>query len=379
MMDVMRRCRTASEKMSNSPPVSGKANQPLVSVVMVVRDVERYLAEAIESILGQTFTDFELIILDFGSTDRSKEIAADYAARDRRISLHETPTCGLAEARNAGSALAQGKYIAVQDADDVSLADRLQCEVEFMEKHPEIGLLGTAAQWIDGEGKPLWVFPFPTEDAEIRSALATMCPFMHTSVLMRRDTFLAVGGYRAAFTRSQDYDLWLRIAERFRCANLKQILVKYRLHPHQASINKRKHQTYCSVAARASAAIRKVGDPDPLDSVDAITPELLTSLHVSPAELEVSLFKDNRAWVNNMMATKNYAVALQLATEMLASDWEYVERRQIARLQMVVARLYWKQKQYDASFFSVCHVATPAVAIDFGKALLRRISRFARA
>jgi hypothetical protein len=196
---------------------------------------------------------------------------------------------------------------------------------------------------------------------------------------MRRDTYLAVGGYRAAFTRSQDYDLWLRISERSRCANLKQILVKYRLHPHQASINKRKHQTYCSLAARASAAVRKAGGPDPLDSVDAITTELLTTLHVSPAELEVSLFKDNRAWVNNMMATNSDSVALQLATEMLSSDWEYVERRQIARLQMVVARLYWKQKQYAASFFAVCHAATPAVAVDFGRALIRRIWRFARA
>ena len=111
-----------------------------VSVVLVVQNVDLYLAEAIESILAQTFTEFEFIILDFGSTDRSSEIATAYAARDCRIRLHHIRSCGLAEARNAGCALAKGKYIAIQDADDISLPDRLQRQVEFMEMHTDVGL-----------------------------------------------------------------------------------------------------------------------------------------------------------------------------------------------------------------------------------------------
>ena len=257
--------------MSNSPQDVPGEHQPLVSVVMVMRNVDRYLAEAVDSILDQTFKDFEFIILDFGSTDLSKEIAADYAARDARVILHEIPTCGLAEARNAGCSFARGRYIAVQDADDISLPERLRCQVEFMEKHADVGVLGGAAQWVDAEGRPLWILNFPIEDHEIRAALATKCPFMHTSVLMRRDTFVAVHGYRRPFTTSQDYDLWLRISEHCQCANLAQVLVKYRLHPHQASISKRKHQTHCAIAARVSAAIRKTGGPDPLDSVETIT------------------------------------------------------------------------------------------------------------
>src|ERR1700688_2996712 len=99
-------------------------NKPLVSVVMVVCNVERFLAEAIESILAQTFRDFEFVIVDYGSTDRSKIIISSFAAKDKRIKLHEIPNCSLPEARNAGSFLAQGKYIAVIDADNISLPER---------------------------------------------------------------------------------------------------------------------------------------------------------------------------------------------------------------------------------------------------------------
>src|SRR6266849_7989485 len=99
--------------------------RPLVSVAMVVCNVDRFLAEAIESILNQTFGDFEFIILDFGSTDRSKSIISEYASKDRRIKFQTIPRCGLAEARNAGCSLAQGRYIAIMDADDIAVTDRL--------------------------------------------------------------------------------------------------------------------------------------------------------------------------------------------------------------------------------------------------------------
>src|SRR5579872_1875194 len=119
-------------------------SEPLVSVVMVVCNVERFLAEAIESVLGQTFHAFEFIIVDFGSTDKSQGIASSYAAKDARIRLHQIPHCGLAEARNAGCFLARARYIAIQDADDTSLPDRLLWQTDFMEKHAGVGLLGGA-------------------------------------------------------------------------------------------------------------------------------------------------------------------------------------------------------------------------------------------
>lgn len=361
-----------------------KMNKPLVSVVMVVRNVERFLKEAIESILSQTFTEFEFVILDFGSTDRSKAIAASYAARDVRIRLHEVPDCGLAEARNAACFLAEGRYIALQDADDISLPNRLLWQVEFMENHQELSVLGGAAQWVDAEGKPLWIQKLPTEDSEIRSALLTQCPFTQTAVLLRREAFVAVGGYRAAFAPSEDYDLWLRMSERFRCGNLPQVVVKYRIHPQQVSVGKRQLQTLCAVAARASVAFRRSGNPDPLDSEKIITPELLARLGVSDAELQLSLFSDYRNWILNMASVGEYSVALQIASEVLRSHWKHIEQREVARLHLRLAPIHWRERQFWKSFLAVCHAAQlavtkPALAKHFGKALLRRIWKFSGA
>jgi GT2 family glycosyltransferase len=361
--------------MSETSQLAGRINQPLVSVAMVVRNVDRYLAEAIESILGQTFKDFEFIILDFGSTDQSKAIASGYAARDHRIKLHEVPTCGLAEARNAACFLSQGQYVAIQDADDISMSDRLLRQVEFMESHDDFGLLGGAAEWVDSSGRSLWTHNFPTEESEIRSALSAKCPFSQTAVLLRREAFVAVGGYRAAFAPSEDYDLWLRISEHFRCANLKQVVVKYRIHPQQVSISGRKQQTFAAIAARASAAYRKNGSPDLLDSEKTITSELLTRLGVSGAEVQASLFSDYRDWIRNMLAAKEYSVALKIAAEVLRSNWEYVERQEIADLQLIAARLYWRQKQFSKSLVAAGHAVRqqPALAKYFGQTLLRRL------
>jgi glycosyltransferase involved in cell wall biosynthesis len=357
----------------DSPQIAGRTNQPLVSVVMVVRNADRYLVEAIESILCQTFTDFEFVILDFGSTDRSKAIVSSYAARDNRIKLHETPDCGLGEARNAACSLAKGKYIAIQDADDISLPDRLLRQVEFMEKHSEIGLLGGAAEWIDGQGRHLWTLQFPTEDSEIRSALRIRCPFSQTAVLLRREAFIAVGGYRALFAPSEDYDLWLRISERFLCANLKQPVVKYRIHPHQVSLTRREQQTLCMVVARASAVFRKKGLPDPSDASNASIPELLSTLQVSEADLQKSRFGGYRNWISNMFAANECSLALQLAGEVLRSDWEHVERREIAYLYLILAKIHWRQRQFRETCVAACHAIRPSLAKDFGIRLLRRV------
>ena len=350
-------------------------NQPLVSVVMVVRNVERFLAEAIESILGQSFSGFEFIILDFGSTDDSKVIASRYAARDNRIRLHDSPNCNLSQARNAACFLANGEYIAFQDADDISMPDRLQWQVEFMEKHPDCGFLGGAAEWVDLHAKPLWILDFPTEDREIRAAFSTKCPFSHTAVLARREAFVAVGGYRVLFAQAEDYDLWQRMSERYHCANLQQVVVKYRIHPHQISVSGRKQQSLCILAARASAAFRKRGCPDPLNRAKTITPELLDAMGVSQAEVQANLFSDCRDWISNMSAANECSVALKMATEVLVAEWEHVERREIASLQYIVARLHWRQKQFPQSFAAACHALRqqPALVTSLGRAFLRRI------
>jgi hypothetical protein len=352
-------------------------NKPLISVVMVVCNVDRFLAEAIQSILEQTFRDFEFVIVDFGSTDKSKDIASSYAAQDGRIKLHEIPHCGLAEARNAGCFLAQGRYIAIMDADDISLPERLMWEVEFMEKHPEVGVLGGAKEWVDATGRFLFMNGDPTEDHEIRSALSVRCAFCQPTVVIRSEAFALVGGYRAAFAPAEDYDLWLRIAEHFQCANLKQVVLKYRIHPYQVSFRKLRQQTLGILGAQVSSASRKSGKPDPLNGVEEITPALVAGLGVSEATQQTALASHCRDWVRNMRIAGEYSVALKAAVDILkSSDVEHAEGRQIADLWLAAAWLYWKQKGFLSSLLALAHAVStrPVLVVRPLKQLLQRLS-----
>ena len=338
-------------------------NKPIVSVVMVVCNRDRFLAEAIESILAQTFRDFEFIIVDYGSTDRSKSIISSLAARDQRIKLHQIPNCSLPEARNAACFLAQGKYIAIIDADNVSLPERLNWEVQFMEEHPEVGVVGGGMKAIDATGAslpdsalPYGAAPRPVENSAIQSALLSNCVIWQNSVLMRKEAFTLVGGYRALFLQAEDYDLWLRIAERFEMANLKHVVFKLRYHPHQLSVRKRTQQTLCYLAARASAHCRKTGQADPLDSAKEITPAVLVALGVSYPAQQLALSNTYRAQIHCMSALGEWSGALNLAMEMLrSSDWEYVGRPVIANMRLEAALVYWKNNRFLKSIFTAGH------------------------
>lgn len=349
--------------------------KPLVSVVMVIRDVDRFLPEAIESILSQTFRDFEFIIVDFGSTDNSKSIALSYAAKDSRIKLHEVPHCTLPVARNTACSLAQGKYIAIMDADDVSLPERLALEVEYMEIHPEVGVLGGSTECINAAGKLLAtrIHDVPIEHHEIKSALAVRCPFCQASVLIHREAFNTVGGYREVFVQAEDYDLWLRISEHFQCAGLQHVVLRYRIHPYQISMQKQREQTICWLAAHASASLRSSGKPDALNSLHEITPALLADLGISKARQQSYLFIKCRDWVRIMCDAGEYSVALEAALVMLQSDWEYVERWKIADLHLTIAKLYWQQTRKLSSFLAIGRavMSRPAVVGRPLKQLLR--------
>jgi hypothetical protein len=349
-------------------------SDPAVSVAMAVCNVERFLAESIESVLRQTFADFEFIIVDFGSTDKSKAIAASYAAKDRRIKFYEITNRGLAEARNAACSHAQGRYIAVMDADDVSLPERLEWEVDFLERKPEVGLVGGATDWIDSAGRSLGLHEFPTEDREIKLALESRFPFCHPTILMRNVVFKEVGGYRKPFVFAHDYDLGVRIAERFRCANLKQVVLKYRIHPHQISLRGQRQQTLCRLAAQASVAFRKSGKPDPLDSAEQITSPTLVALGVPEDRQRKILAADCRNWIRSMSAAGENSAALQAASDLLQSDRAGVEAWQIADLHLTMAQLYWQQGKPSRAILAIGRaLATrPLVTGRPLKALLRR-------
>lgn len=203
----------------------------LVSVVMPVHNAERYVAEAVQSILAQRFGDFEFIIVDDGSTDGSLDILKRYAKQDSRIKLTSRPNTGIVGALNEMVSRARGEFIARMDADDISVPDRFGIQVEYLADHPRCGLVGSWAEWIDEDGEAVRPCPVPTSGAEIDAAnMNGPNAVVHPSVMIRRDLIIGVGGYRAAYWPAEDRDLWLRVAEVSSLANIPEVLLRYRLH-----------------------------------------------------------------------------------------------------------------------------------------------------
>lgn len=200
--------------------------EPLVSVLMPVYNGGPYLAEAIQCILHQTFADFELIIINDGSTDDSEAVIRSF--HDPRIRYISQQNQGLAATLNNGLAVARGKWIARQDQDDVSLPERFAKQLAFLEAHPEVGLLGTCATVTDAQGKAIGALDHPTTDGPLRFALLFDSPFVHASVMAARSLFEKVGGYDTDPLVFEDYDMWSRMMRHTQGANLPERLVRYR-------------------------------------------------------------------------------------------------------------------------------------------------------
>ncbi|PYV85413.1 MAG: hypothetical protein DMG05_22715 [Acidobacteria bacterium] len=204
---------------------------PKVTVLMTVYNGERHLREAIEGVLRQTFQDFEFLIINDGSSDSTREVTLSY--RDPRIRLvNNEHNLGQTRSLNRGLELAKGQFIARQDADDISEPERLARQVAFLETHAEVALLGTWYKKIDAQGNPLGDRKLPCDCMDIRWSLLFFCPFVHSSVMLRKSAILEqIGFYDETFAYAQDYELWSRIARRLAVANLGEFLVKYRTTP----------------------------------------------------------------------------------------------------------------------------------------------------
>lgn len=212
-----------------------------LSVLMSVYNGNRYLPDAIEGILGQTFGDFEFLVVNDGSTDDTAQILALYD--DPRITVLENErNMGLAASLNRGLGVARGQYIARQDADDVSHPERLGKQVAFLDAHPKIGVVATTTEWTDHKGNIARVWRQPTHNADIQEALLKYCCVIHGSTMYRQRAIHELSGYDEEMRTAQDYDLWLRLSETWDLACLPQVLYKYRWHRDMASARREREQ-----------------------------------------------------------------------------------------------------------------------------------------
>ncbi len=205
-----------------------------VSVVMSVYNSERFLRQAIESILSQTYRDFEFIIVNDGSTDGSLDIIEAYAKKDSRICLISRENKGLVASLNEGIAAARGIYIARMDADDIAKPERIAKQYAYMQAN-KLALCGSAAETIDEAGKKIGKLAYLPQKSTLRTYTLFHNPFIHPSVMFRKDVFEAAGGYRRFFAHIEDYELWTRIIFAHAADNIPEMLLEYRLHPGQVT------------------------------------------------------------------------------------------------------------------------------------------------
>ena len=236
---------------------------PAVSVLMPVYNARRYLAQALDSILGQTFKDFELVIVDDGSTDGSSDILSHYQKRDPRIEILSRPNTGIVGALNDGLARCGAEIVARMDADDIARPLRFERQVQALHDNPDVVLAGSRVMLIDPQGSPIRVWIDQISHDEIDSAhLDRGWPVVHPSVMMRTEVVKKVGGYRKQYETLEDLDLFLRLAEQGRLMNLPEVLLDYRQH-FSSICHTRSDQQAAIRDSILTETARRRGLPDP--------------------------------------------------------------------------------------------------------------------
>lgn len=322
---------------------------PLVSVVTPVRNGEAFIQDAVESILQQTLTDYEYIIVDHCSTDHTGEILQRLAAVDPRIQVIRQDTGDLSGARNTGWKAARGQYVAVQDADDISLATRLARQVAFLEEHRDIAVLGSAFQAMSSTGRllPVTSAPLLTND-EIERSLPRGCPMAQPTVMIRRQALEAVGGYRVGFPAAADYELWMRLMEnRFCFANLPDPLVYYRVHLNSISTAQLHDHTVGVLVIQAAAKYRREHGMDPSDCAEPLNAKVLQILGITPEMVDVAVAKAYRGRASNMLLHDDVESAVAILKQYEKDAIPQAIRRQLAaEFEFMWARVHFAQKHW---------------------------------
>jgi glycosyltransferase involved in cell wall biosynthesis len=321
---------------------------PVVSVVLCVFNGGSFLREAVDSILCQTFTDFELIVVNDGSSDGSGAVLDAAAQRDSRVRVVHQQNRGLIFSLNRGLELSRGEFVARMDADDVSLPHRFARQVEFLRSNLGIALVGSSMNLIDAEGGIVGRVSYPTGHNLVKTKMREGCSLAHPTVMGRREVFSALGGYRPAFHHAEDYDLWLRLIENHEIDNLPESLLLYRQHGGNVSVRFRQKQALSSFFARECYRLRSVGLRDPLDDVlEPINPDMIALLNLSnesESELRMSLLKEG-------LATPETSGPVLWLVENLEWLWVFQpdagKARLVRRVLVPAAVHFWKIK--DAS------------------------------
>jgi glycosyltransferase involved in cell wall biosynthesis len=211
---------------------------PEITVLMPAYNAGKYIREAIDSVLAQTYDNFELLIINDGSTDDTAKVVLSY--EDPRIVLINKEHGGIAAALNTGLRLSETPYIARFDADDICMPQRLETQLNFLRDHPDYALVGSDAEYILENGEFLFGFKcIAHSNDEVQKNLYVYCPFIHSSVMYKRDEVILVGGYNVHAHNFEDYLLWINLAKTGKMQNLREPLIKVRFNPASVTIDEK--------------------------------------------------------------------------------------------------------------------------------------------
>lgn len=297
-----------------------KIYMPKISVLLSAYNAQDYLKDAIESILSQTFRDFEFIIIDDGSTDSTLKIIQSFNDKRIRIISHQK-NIGLTKSLNEGLKIAKGRYIARMDADDISLPQRIEKQSAFLDKYPKVGIVSCWHQVINPQNIIIGEHKSPTTNNSLKKLLAKSNQFTHSSVMIQSDCLKIVGLYREEFTYAQDYDLWLRFAQHYDIAKIPDYLLQWRLNLKSLSVTKRDKQDYFCQLAQALAKQRRIYGYDALEisSVKKTKKAKLDMPHILlPSEREI--ISTNIKWANAFISYQQYSQAFDLLVETVKKD-----------------------------------------------------------
>ena len=261
---------------------------PKVSVLIPAYNAEKYLGEAIESILNQTFTDFEFIIIDDCSTDKTWEIIQKYSKKDKRIiAIKNEENLKLSATLNKGIDICKAEYIARMDADDWSYPDRLQKQYDVISKDPKIGILGGAMEVCDEKLEIKNIRKYNLSDSEIRKSLFKYSPFCHPATIFKKEALLQYK-YSIELNDAEDYDLYFRIGKNWEFANCEDTVLKYRISSAQVSTKKAKRQQYLTLYIRLKAIVEYGYKASIKDILSSLLQLIL--IPILPNSVKVALF-----------------------------------------------------------------------------------------
>ncbi|OQB06151.1 MAG: putative glycosyltransferase EpsE [bacterium ADurb.Bin212] len=266
-----------------------KKKTPKVSVLMPAYNAESYIGVAIESILSQTFRDLELIVIDDSSTDSTIEIVSEFAKNDDRLCIiRNSKNLKISRSLNKGLNIAKGRYVARMDADDWSYSDRIEKQYHFLEKNPKVGIVGGVMRVCDKNLKVIGTRFYEKSDRSIRKKMFRYNPFCHPAIMVRKSIFDQVGGYNVYLADAEDYDLYFRIGNISKFANLDCPIIKYRMNNSSISSIRSRNQERLTIFIRFKAWV-EYGYPMKFSDIFYTLAQLLSML-VIPQKLKIKLF-----------------------------------------------------------------------------------------